>query len=198
MKTKTIEVYEFKELPEEVQKKVLENLRYVNVEDGYWHDYDGKTGFNSAELKRMGLSPDDPNADELLTWKNLWFDLDYNYRYVQFDQAQFKNGEVARRFLGVPKQLWNQVYWTFENKHYGGASHGTTTLRYEAQDGYKEFTAKQTEILDRAVERFSDKMKEVIKGLESSHEDLTKDESIIETIEANEWTFRANGKMENL
>ena len=196
MKTKTIELYKFRELPENIKAKVIENNRHINVEGGYWFDYDGKTDFDSKELKRMRLSPSDSDAVELLTWNNLYFDI-YRGWYIQFDGAQFRNDEVARKFLGVPKELWSQIYWSFENKSYGGSSHSTTKLVYEPQAWDKEFTAKQLEIIERAVERFSDKMEEALKGLQSSYEYAVSDEAVIETIEANEYTFRADGKMEN-
>ncbi len=195
MKTKTIKLYEFSELPEKAKEKALDKYRYINVGDGFWHDYDGKTGFSAKELKRMRVDVKDA-PDELIHWKNMYFDLDYNYRYIQFTDADFTNDEVARKFLSVPKELWKKVYWSFVNKNYGGSSHGTTRLEYESQTG-EDFTDKQREILDRAVERFSDKMEEVLKGLDSSYEYATSDEAIIETFEAEEYTFNIDGKIEN-
>lgn len=196
MKTKTIELFEFKELPEDIKQKVLDKNRYINVEDSFWHDYDGKTGFTAKELNRMRLDPSSPESDELLTWKDLYFNLDYNYRYVQFMDAGFKNDEVARRFLRVPKQIWANAVWSFENKNYGGGSHGTTKLVWEYGNGF--LTDRVEEILNRAVKIFSDKMDEVLKDLQSTYDYLTTDEAVIETIESNEYTFKANGEMENL
>lgn len=195
MKTKTIELYEYDELPEDVKEKVLDNLRYINVDDEFWYDYDGKTGFSSAELKRMRVKVEDA-PDELITYKNLYFDIDRSW-YIQFTDAQFANDEVARKFLRVPKKLWDATYWTFINKDYGGSSHGTTRLEYEPQDNYKEFTVKQQEILERAIEIFHDKMEEALRHLRSQYEYLCTDEAIIETIKASEYTFTASGKMEN-
>lgn len=197
MKTKTIELYEFEELPADVQEKVLGNERYINVDGDFWYDYDGKTGFNSKELKRMRLEPYTPDADKLITWKNMYFDIDRAW-YIRFTDAEFNNDEIARRFLGVPKTLWSQVYWKFINRDYSGKSHGTTRLEYEHQDGYKEFTAKQAWILDRAVERFSDKMEEALRGLQNSYDYDISDEAVKDTILANEYTFTITGKMENV
>lgn len=36
MKTKTIELYEYAELPEDIKEKVLQENRYINVEDSWW------------------------------------------------------------------------------------------------------------------------------------------------------------------
>lgn len=196
MKVKTIELFEFDELPENIKQKVLEKNRYINVDNHSWHDYDGKTGFTAKELSRMRLSADSKEANELLTWSDYFFDIEYGYRYVQFHNARFANGEVARKFLRVPKQIWENVYWSFENQNHGGNSHDTTRLVWEYGNGF--LTDRVEEILNRAVKIFSDKMDEVINDLQSTYEALISDEEVIDTIRANEYTFRANGEMENL
>lgn len=207
MQTKTIELYEFEELPEEVQAKVLDNERYINVEDSFWYDYDGKTGFSSKELKRMRVNPKDA-PDELITYKTMYFDIDRAW-YIQFIDPQWADDEVARKFLRVPKKLWEMIEWTFINNNYGGNNHGTTELSYEYAYWHRgtagDFTPKQieildraVEILDRAVEIFSDKMEEVLRSLHNQYEYFVSDEGVKETILANEYTFTATGKMENL
>lgn len=193
MKTKTIELYTFDELPEDVQENVLDKYRHINVEDGFWYDYDGKTGFSSKELKRMRLDVKDA-PDELITWKDMYFSLDQNW-YVQFTDARFADDEVARKFLSVPKEIWKNTYWSFENRHYGGGSCGTTKLIWEYGNG--ALTDRVERILNRAVERFADKMDEVLKHLEGSYDYLISDEAVKETILINEYTFTINGKMEN-
>src|SRR3989304_3050409 len=155
MKTKTITLYEYGELPDNVKSKVLDELRYINAEDSFWHDYDGKTGFTLAELKRMKVEVKDA-PDNLIKYKNIYFDIDA--RYIQFTDAKFSNDEVARKFLRVPGKLWDNVHWTFVNKGFGGNRHNSTVIEYEPQYYDKEFTPKQVEILDRAAEIFSEKM----------------------------------------
>jgi hypothetical protein len=196
MKTKTINLYEFDELSEDVKEKVLDNERYINVDDSHWYDYEGHTGFTSKELKRMRVDVKDA-PDELITWKNLYFDLDRGW-YIQFTDAQWKDEEIARKFLRVPKKLWERVEWSFENANYGGNCHGTTKLEFE--NSYwddRDFTDKQAEILERAVEIFSDKMEEALKCLRSQYEWSVSDEAIEETILANDYTFTIDGNMEN-
>lgn len=193
MKTKTINLYSFNELSDEAKEKVLDNNRYINVEDSFWYDYDGKTGFSAKEIKKYHLKLEE--SGDLLAYKNLWFSLDQNY-YIQFDQCKFAYPDTARKFLGVPQKLWDNVYWSFENKNYGGSSHGTTKLCYENQ-GDNDFTPKEIEILDNAVSRFNDKMEEALSDLKMNYEYQTTDEAIKETIEINEYTFTEDGKMEN-
>ena len=39
MKTIEIKVYKFKELDKQTREKVIENYRYINVEDTFWYDW---------------------------------------------------------------------------------------------------------------------------------------------------------------
>ena len=55
MKTIEIKVYKFDELDEQTKEKVIENYRYINVEDTFWYDWI-KEDFN-----RLGLEIQDFN-----------------------------------------------------------------------------------------------------------------------------------------
>lgn len=192
IRTRVDTVYSFEELSEAAKEHAIEKLSDINVDYDWW-DFDCLTGFNSAEIAKHHLKPEEWKYD-LLKYKHLYFDLDRG-QYIQFDQCEFANDETARKFLGVPKALWNQVYWSFENKGYGGNSHDNTRLEYEPQDNYKEFTEKQIAILNRAVERFADKVHDCWRMLRDDYEYRISKEAIIETIEANEYEFTENGNL---
>jgi len=49
MKTIEIKVYKFDELDKQTQEKVIENYRYINVEDTFWYD------FIKDDFNRLGL-----------------------------------------------------------------------------------------------------------------------------------------------
>ena len=49
MKTIEIKVYKFKELDKQTKEKVIENYRYINVEDTFWYD------FIQDDFNRLGL-----------------------------------------------------------------------------------------------------------------------------------------------
>ena len=187
MQIKSYNTWKFEELDEEQQETVLENYHYFNVEDGFWYDYDGKTGFTAKELKRMKVNVKDA-PDELLTWKNLYFDLDRG-SYIQFTDVKFTDNELARKFLRVPADIWERVYWSFDNSR-----DNTTRLEYE-WEGDKELTKRQEEILERAVEIFSDKMHEALKGLRDSYEYLLTDEAVKESLMCNDYDFDEDGKI---
>lgn len=189
MKTVTYNTYKFDELSEEAQEHAIEKLRYINVEDSFWYDYEGKTGFTAKELKRMKVSPYNSHANDLLKYKNLYFDIGRGW-YIQFEQCYFSDDEIARKFLRVPRGIWERVDWSF----YGTRYH-STELKYEWQ-GDKELTKRQKEILDRAVEIFSDKMEEALKGLRDTYEYLLTDEAVKETILCNEYDFTEDGDID--
>lgn len=187
MKTKTIKLYEFDELPEDIKEKVLDKERYINVEHFDWWDYDGHTGFSAEEIKKHGLELE--HAGDLLTWNKMYFSLDYG-EYIQFNNPGFAHDETARRFLGVPKKIWENTHWEFIN-------HRETTTRLSWEYGNDFLTDKAEKALNHAVNKFYDKMKEALKDLRSEYEYCISDEAVIETIKINEYTFRADGKMEN-
>ena len=64
MKTKTINLYEFSELSEQAKKKVLNDLRFINVEYLQWYDSDtdfwieklNEAGFTDAKIFFSGFS----------------------------------------------------------------------------------------------------------------------------------------------
>lgn len=185
-KTTTQTVYKFQELPVEIQDKILSDMWDINV-DFEWWDCDGLTGFSQAEINKHHLKPNEWKYD-LLSYKKMYFDLDRG-QYIQFVDCEFANDETARKFLGVPRDLWLRVSWSFVNSR-----EYNTRLDYETAWDYDgTLTDKQTAILDKAVERFSDKVHEVWRSLRDSYEYLTSREAILETIEANNYEFTAEG-----
>lgn len=187
METRTYQVYKWNELSEEAKQKALERYRYFNVEDDFWFDYDGKTGFSKKEIAKYHLELE--HSSDLLEYKKLYFDIDRGW-YIQFVDCEFAHEETARKFLRVPKALWERVYWTFINYR-----ENTTRLEYESQDEH-EFTSKQIQILDRAVEQFASKMHEALHDLQKTWEYQVSDEAIIESFEINDYDFTDDGRID--
>ena len=193
IQTTTKEVYTYEELPEEIKRKVLEKHWDINVDGDWWYDYDGKTGFTSAEIKKYRL--DMEHCDDLLTYKDMYFNIDRG-SYIQFIDADFKHEETARKFLGVPAELWERVLWTIND-----CPHRETNTRLEWEFNYydypedEDFTDEEKKVLDRAVERFADKVAEALTGLRNAWEWSTSREQIEETIKANEYEFDIDGNI---
>lgn len=194
MKTVTItkELYNYDELPEDIKEKVINNLYDINVDYNWW-DFDGHTGFTAKEIKRYRL--DINHCTDLLKFKEMYFDLDRG-SYIQFVDAEFVHDETARKFLGIPKRLWEETNFIINDQPYRETN---TRLEYEpgyARD-YKDFTPKQEEILDRAVERFADKIHQALSDLRHEWEYRTSRKAIEETIECKEYTFNLDGEIDN-
>lgn len=188
-KTVTYNLYQYDELSDSAKENALEWAADINVNFEWW-DFDGLTGFSNSEIRQYRLG--NPSCD-LLKYKKMYFDIDRGW-YIQFIDAEFADDEIARKFLGVHKSLWEQVYWLINDNPYRGTN---TRLEYEPQDGNKEFTPKQIAILDRAVERFANKMHKALYALRDEYEGATSREAIEDTIRANEYTFDVEGKRKN-
>ena len=80
MRTIEINVYKFEELDKQTQEKVIENYRYINVEDTLWYD------FIKVDFNRLGL---DIQA----------FDLDRgNYAKIYIDNFEETSNNIIDEF----------------------------------------------------------------------------------------------------
>lgn len=188
MRIKETKVYKYDELTDEAKEKAIEKLWDINV-DSEWWDYDGKTGFSQAEITKYGLEL--AHSDDLLEYKKLYFDIDRG-AYIQFIDAEFAHEETARRFLGVPAELWAKVDWRILDQP---GRNSSTRLEYEHAE-YEDFTDEETRILDHAVSQFEDKVQEALNGLRGEYDYQTSREAVEETIRINEYEFNERGGLE--
>ncbi|MFA5049296.1 MAG: hypothetical protein WC516_09795, partial [Patescibacteria group bacterium] len=91
--TKTYKVYEFDELSQEAKDKVIEKLRYINVEAGFdWWEDDGLLELTPEQAKKARIT-DAEYKTEMFKFKKIYFDLDRAH-YIQFPDLRINN-EVA-------------------------------------------------------------------------------------------------------
>lgn len=79
MKTIEIKVYKFKELDKQTREKVIDNYRYINVEDTFWYEWI-KEDFN-----RLGLEIQE-------------FDLDRNTATIEIGDFQIASIKIIEEF----------------------------------------------------------------------------------------------------
>tara|TARA_Y100000004_G_scaffold47519_1_gene52262 strand:+ start:6011 stop:6505 length:495 start_codon:yes stop_codon:yes gene_type:complete len=80
MKTIEIKVYKFEELDKQTKEKVIDNYRYINVEDTFWYD------FIKEDFNRLGL--------EIQA-----FDLDRgNYAKIYIDNFEDTSKNIIEEF----------------------------------------------------------------------------------------------------
>ena len=200
MKTKTIELYEFDELPEKIKAKVLEKERYINTEGYDWFDFT----FDDWTEKLEGMGFEDPN----ISFTGFYSQGDgASFTCKSIDIEKFLTSQKARRrFKNILKGLKeDKIEANIEIKRIDHHYSHEYTVRAESEvlynNGYpKNYAAiekEEGELRALVLDVARDLMKEIYRDLEQEYEGLTSDEAVIDTIKANEYTFRADGTMEN-
>ncbi len=187
--TKVYKVYEFDELSQEAKDKVIEKLRYINVEDFDWWEDDGLLELTPEQAKKAHIT-DAEYKTEIFRFKKIYFDLDRAH-YIQFPDLQVNNEVAFYKWLGIPKRLQNKIdTYNFDSAY----KQGNTSIEFYTGE---KTTDSEDHILTNAEDKFSDWMEEALRRLQANYDYLTSDESIIETIEANDYHFLEDGTMAN-
>ncbi len=167
MRKAEIEVYEFKELKEVVQEKVLDKHRDMLVDGDYWYDGDCWLKNATSEVEA--------------------FDLQRG-RYLQLKNIVITDQERFRKNLRIPKSLWDALDYSFINTH----CEANTCIIFK-KDGDEEFTSTQQDIIDEAVDLFDDMVESALCDLAGQYEYCTSDAAIKEHFKMNEYEFMADG-----
>ncbi len=181
-------------MTEDQQEKVLEKHYDINV-DYEWWDGDYHFGLSSKEIKSRRITYSDCGAGGLFSYKEIYFDLGWG-SYIQFKGLAVNGDDTFRKFLRVPKRLWEACNWWFNEMPRYGCSDSNTEFQIEPDyyDG-RDFTEKQQALVDRAVSIMTDKISEALSDLQATYEHLTTREAIEETLKLNEYTFTQDGEI---
>lgn len=199
MKTKTIKLYEYDELPEDVKAKVLDNERYINVDDHFWHEYTLEEwkdkleamGFNEPRISYTGFSSQGDGAS--FTCKRVGVET---FITSQKARVRFKNTIKAfAKFGGESIQASvNRI-----DHHYSHENTVKATVEVDSYLPNYENRLKEGDELEYFLtETVRSLSKQIYRDLEQEYDALTTDEAIIDTIKSNEYTFTITGKMENI
>ena len=174
MKTIEIKIYKFSELSEGAKEKAINNLRDINVDYDWWDcTYD--------DAKEAGLKINS-------------FDLDRNRHATgEFIETGFEcaskiiknHGEMCETYK-TAKEFLNDYEEMFE-KYEDPQKPGYVAEEYES-DFDNDLDELEKEFLKSILENYS-----ILLQQESEY--LMSDESIIETIEINDYDFTADGKL---
>lgn len=196
MKTKTINLYSFDELDDEVKKKAIEKLYDINTNYEWWDCTVGdfKTigkliGINIDKVYFSGFSSQGDGA---------CFEGEYQYKkgglkellaYAPRDECLHA---IARNLQAIQRKRFYQIFASV--KHQGRYYHEMCTrISVELQDNSWVNEAIEEDIKNE-LRSF---MQWMYSGLEKEYDYLTSEKSIKETIEANEYTFNDQGEIEN-
>ena len=191
MQEHKIMTYSVDELSETARQNAIDGLRGLNVDHEWWN-FDGLMDLSSEEKKARHMGKMEPKSP--FSWKRLFFDLDRG-QYIHFDGMDVEDSKTARRFLRIPKALWEACGPHFVND---GSRWNTCNTALEFDGDYygeRDFTDRENAILDRAIEIFSDKVHEAWRTLRDEYEFLVSDEAILESIRANEYEFTEDGSI---
>ena len=168
-------VYKFNELNEDAKQKVIERLYDINVNDYDWHRFVleeqeerlTELGFINPKIMYSGFASQGDGA--CFTCDNVDFRVFMNGKYKEFATA-----------------LYCSI--THNYRYYFSTS---TTVNLDIEDS---ITNEDAEEIEKAVINEREKLgNEIYRILEKEYEYQTSKESIIATIEANEYEFTKDG-----
>ena len=197
MKENIVITYEYKELPEEIKEKIIENLRDINVDYDWW---DFIIEDQQNQLKEYGIS----KADIQFTGFSLQGDGLSFTGTVDLIELMDKTGlsKDYPRFYQLTKdeEIDASAYLTRIDHRYAHSKTVRLEVEYYryAYDDYAddEELVQQAEQIEEALNEWRlDKCQEFYRQLEKSFEYLCTEEAVIETIEANEYQFTIDGEL---
>lgn len=193
MREATIKLYQFNELSEEAQKKVIENMQKDDSFLMYdWYEYVFEI-FKEDMYKKYSCDVRD------IFFSGFW---------SQGDGASFTGRIFIKDYLEATKQkskyrsLWKYLEEYEPNIDIGQSGHYShENTMYFNDHSFYEGTEKQQEQLYKIMEEIEDTFREearqLYRELEQEYEYLTSDECIKEEIINAEYEFYADGTQPN-
>lgn len=196
MKTVEVKLYNFNELTEEVQEKLIENNRHALVEFDDWHDPILEGFIEGMAEKGHTIDPDN---------------ISYSGFWSQGDGLSFttKNGEIDVRSLlkdmgikmkdlprGFGKEI-KQGLMTVDlvrfTNHY---SHQYTVVVDLTYDGHDEKISQAFfDLEDKFESQLREYMTDLYETLEKYYDELTTDEAIKQELIEREDSYRESGEL---
>lgn len=189
MKTKTYTTYKFNELPAEAKAKVLKNNHDINTEENWYEYYFDEVherledlGYNNVDISFSGFWSQGDGASftadiDLIKWLKEHKRLSYYKKLIKDIDSENIYGNIKRI------DNYYSHYNTCNTSIYGS---------YLTDEKFK--------LVDQLMEEIESERrqlcKEIYKQLEKAYDYLTSEEAIIETLEANDYDFTLDGKID--
>lgn len=197
IKTKEYTVYDINDIKnnEELKNKILENNRYMNVdhewEDGifeYWKDKLESIGFNNPKIEYYGFYSQGDGAS-------------FTCDSIDIKKFVENNNDFSKREKNILNTLYDYGYIEASvkrtNFHY---SHENSTSLFYYDGDLKADWVHIQKIVDKLRNDLRSKRLrlsiDIYNDLKECYEDLTSDNAILETIEANNYEFDEDGNIE--
>ena len=198
MKIVELKLYKFDELSKEVQEKVIEKNRHINVHDD-WHEFVIEDWINEV-IPSRGF-----DATRIY----------YSGFWSQGDGAMFEYGgitdELRNEFidtlnLSPMRKQWvlNNIYTSASGRHSGHYSHDgccSHSIYWEIDNGDLHWTTNFYQWLESfgddfeafIVDRYKDICQDLYRTLEKEYDYLLEDEQILETLLCNDYDYTEDG-----
>lgn len=188
MRKVLIEVYSLRELPLDIQTKVIDKFRYANTEDYNWSDFIiqhwqeklATLGYEDAKILFSGFSSQGDGA---------CFTAKINIEMWLKERAiEWKNRALVNAY--------REDKITANLKHQGRYYHEhSTTLEIDAYDASDSAHAQMNTLEKVLKDDAVSLSKQIYKELEKEYDFQTSKEQVVETIDANEYEFTKDGKV---
>ena len=177
--TQQFEVFSYNELPENVKDKVIMEHWDINVD---WEWYEFTLDYFAEKLEEeYGISVDP---------RKIYFNLDRGY-YLYLDNAYVSDDKKFLKFLGVDLRtkfakdvLSGEDDIMIKVNHFGGSRAENWVAVGSGCHNQIEYTEALNDMLD-----------DLRIELQKEYDQLTSEESIVDTILANEYEFTKDGKI---
>ena len=197
MRTISVNLFSFDELSEDIQSKVIDNFRDINVDHDWWeHVYEAFKEDCEFEVDRIYFSGFCSQGDGAM--------FEYS-RVPDTLKASFIEGLK----LSPMRKAWlmNNVSVSGHGKHSGHYYHENSCyhdIYWEVDNGdlnwstrfYQWIESFYGEFEDYVIEIYKDKCQDLYRDLEKEYDCLTSDEQVRETILCNEYEFNEYGQVQ--
>lgn len=193
MQTKTYVIYNYDELSGEAKKKAVEWAQECLREDDFF--YDDVSSLWGEKLESFGFT------DVKISYSGFWSQGDGasftgKCNMVDFIKATKQNKHYAKLLYQVKKGNLDMYGSSIRISHH--YSH-YNTVKGEIEFYYQEtpkndLSSLENELIDSLTDFIRTQSKEIYKELESAYYGYTSEESAIEFIQGNDYTFLENGK----
>ena len=197
--TKEITLYSVSDLKENpiVLKNVLDKQYCINVEADFWYEYiiDNHTqklkslGFNEVKIAFSGFGSQGDGAS-------------FTCESIDFKKWLLENStNNNKRLLSLLNKDLIELDGNIKRDRYTHYCHWNTTTLYLSDSVFGERGSypnieSAIEQLDEDITKFMQKYNnKIYTELENTYFDLTSEESILETLEANDYEFTADGNI---
>ena len=186
MKTIEIKLYQFNELSEKAKERALEDFRYINVDNDWWFDY------IMEDAKGFCLS-----IEEFDIYRR---DCEVAFLYNADETIKAIKENAGDELLSIANEYEQQVKELFKAySDYDKYLKWLIEMDYTLDDlEFEDWVLEETEYEEDKENIYIEFLKELgeyyLYMLQSSYDYSTSDESVIGTIEANEYEFTEDGK----